>query len=209
MIKILIADDHELIREGIKKIVRSSSDMKIAGEAASVDELVQLARDNPVDVIVLDLSFPECDSLAGLQKVRLHCPQTPVLVLSMHPEDRYAVPALRAGAAGYITKGMAVAELVKAIRGVHAGGTYISDSVAALLARNLQEKPLGPPHLSLTERELQVLRMLAAGLRNKTIAAELMITVSSVNTYRARVLTKMGMRSNAELIRYAMSHGLI
>ncbi len=208
MIRILIADDHELIREGIKKIVRSCSDMTLVGEAASVDELLQLASRHPADIIVLDLSFPETDSLAGLQKVRQHCPQIPVLVLSMHPEDRFAVPALRAGAAGYVTKGMAVAELVKALRRVHAGGTYISDSVAALLAKNLQEKPDGPPHQNLTERELQVLRMLAAGLRNKAIAAELAITVSSVNTYRARVLTKMGMRSNAELIRYALNHGL-
>jgi two-component system invasion response regulator UvrY len=208
LIKILIADDHELIREGIKKIVRSCSDMTLAGEAASMDELLRLVRANPVDVIVLDLSLPDSDSLAGLQKLRQHYPQTPVLVLSMHPEERFAVPALRAGAAGYVTKGMAVAELVKAIRSVHAGATYISETVAALLAKNLQEKPDGPPHLGLTDRELQVLRMLAAGQRNKSIAAELMITVSSVNTYRARILTKMGMRSNAELIRYAVSHGL-
>ena len=208
MIRILIVDDHILIREGIKKIVRACDDMEVAGEAGSIDEMLKLFVRSGADVIVLDITLPGSDELQGLQQIREQCPGTPVLILSMHPEERFALRALRAGASGYINKGMAVAELVQAIREVHSGRNFISPAVGALLAQDLQDRPAGLPHLRLTERELQVLRMLAAGQRIKSIALELAITVSSVNTYRSRILSKMGMRSNAELIRYALTHGI-
>lgn len=206
---VVIADDHELIREGVKKIIRSSRKMRIAGEAADIEQTLQLASTQEPDIIVLDISLPGIDDLKGLEMVRERCPAVPVLILSMYPEERYAVRALKAGASGYITKSMAAEELPKAIDKILSGGVYVSPHLAELLALEAQQPSRALPHERLTERELQVLTMLASALQVKQVAAELGISISSVNTYRSRIFYKTGMVSNAALIRYAVKHGLV
>jgi DNA-binding NarL/FixJ family response regulator len=190
LIRIAIADDHALIREGIKKIIRACRDMKIMGEADDIAGILQLCARHAPDIIILDISLPGSEGLKGLQEARRRFPQIPVLILSMYPEERFAIRALRSGAAGYITKSMAAEELVRAIRRIMAGGTYVSPRLAELLASDLREPLLG------------------SGRQVKQIAAELAISLSSVNTYRARIFKKTGLASNAALIRYALEHGL-
>ncbi len=209
MIRIIIADDHELIREGVKKIIRSSNDMRVAGEAADTGGMLELASRLRPDIAILDIGLPGQDGLEGLEEARRRFPDMPVLILSMHPEERFAIRALKSGAAGYITKSMAAEELIKAIRKVMSGGSYISPRLAELLALNVREPRHAALHDSLTARELQVARMIAAGKQIKQIAAELEISISSVNTYRNRIFGKMGLSSNASLIRYAVTHGLV
>ncbi|OGB22395.1 MAG: hypothetical protein A3I66_14335 [Burkholderiales bacterium RIFCSPLOWO2_02_FULL_57_36] len=209
MIRILIADDHELLREGIKKIIRAHKDMRIVAEAADLAQAIQLVGQHVPDIVILDISLPGHDGLEGLAEVRQRFPAIPVLILSMYPEERFAIRALKTGASGYITKAMAAEELIKAIRKIMSGGTYVSSSVAELLALNVREPTRMSPHQSLTERELQVVSMLGAGKQTKQIAAELSISISSVNTYRVRIFKKMGLASNAAVIRYAVEHGLV
>jgi two-component system, NarL family, invasion response regulator UvrY len=210
MIRIAIADDHELIRVGVKKIIRPARDMKVVGEATDVAQALQVVREQRPDLLVLDIGLPGCERLEGLLEVRRAFPELPVLVLSMYPEERYAIAALKAGAAGYITKSMAAEELVNAVHKVVAGGSYVSPRVSQLLAEDLRQ-PVGhgAPHERLTARELQVATLIGAGKAIKQVAAELSISASSVNTYRARVFRKMGLRSNAALIRYAVEQGLV
>ncbi|HJV80121.1 response regulator transcription factor [Noviherbaspirillum sp.] len=209
MIRIIIADDHELIREGIKKIIRSSRDMRVVGEAGDVDGFLTLATQHAPDIAILDIGLPGYDGLEGLAEVRLRFPDMPVLILSMHPEERFAIRALKAGAAGYITKAMAAEELIKAIRKVMSGGSYVSPRLAELLALEVRESHDAALHESLTVRELQIASLIASGKQIKQIAAELSISISSVNTYRLRIFKKMGLSSNASLIRYAVKHGLV
>ena len=209
MTGIVIADDHELIREGIKKIIRSSRSMRIAGEAADIEQTLQLAESQAPDMIVLDINLPGIDGLEGLEMVRKRFPAIPVLILSMYPEERYAVRALKAGASGYITKSMAAEELLKAIEKISSGGVYVSPHLAELLALEARQPSRALPHERLTERELQVLSLLASARQVKQIAAELGISISSVNTYRSRIFVKTGMVSNAALIRYAIQQGLV
>lgn len=209
MIRIIIADDHELIREGVKKIIRSSNDMRVAGEAADTGGMLELASRLRPDIAILDIGLPGQDGLEGLEEARRRFPDMPVLILSMHPEERFAIRALKSGAAGYITKSMAAEELIKAIRKVMSGGSYISPRLAELLALDVREPRHAALHDGLTARELQVARMIAAGKQIKQIAAELEISISSVNTYRNRIFGKMGLSSNASLIRYAVTHGLV
>jgi DNA-binding NarL/FixJ family response regulator len=209
MIRIVIADDHELIREGIKKIIRSSRDMRIVGEAADIEGTIRLAEEHAPDILILDINLPGHDGLEGLEQVRRRFPGMSILILSMYPEERFAIRALKTGAAGYITKAMAAEELVKAIRKVMAGGSYISPRLAELLAQDVRAPRNTGPHESLTNRELQILRLIGAGRQIKQVAAELSISVSSVNTYRSRIFRKMGLSSNAALIRYAVEHRLL
>jgi len=209
MTGIVIADDHELIREGIKKIIRSSRGMRIAGEAADIEQTLRLAESESPDIIVLDIGLPGIDGLEGLEIVRKRFPTIPVLILSMYSEERYAVRALKAGASGYITKSMAAEELPKAIEKISSGGVYVSPHLAELLAHDARQPSRTLPHECLTERELQVLSMLASARQVKQIAADLAISVSSVNTYRSRIFRKTGMVSNAALIRYAVQQGLV
>jgi two-component system invasion response regulator UvrY len=209
VIRIAIADDHELIREGIKKIIRSSRDIRLVGEAANISETIQLVAQHAPDIVILDLSLPGHEGLEGLAQVRQRFPDIPVLILSMYPEERYAIRALKTGASGYITKAMAAEELVKAIRKVMSGGTYVSPRLAELLAWDVREPLRVSPHEALTDRELQVVSLIGSGLQVKQIAAQLAISISSVNTYRARVFKKMGLTSNAALIRYAVEHDLV
>jgi DNA-binding NarL/FixJ family response regulator len=210
MIRVVIADDHELIRVGVKKIVRSCEDVRVAGEAIELEHALRLVRELAPDLLVLDISLPGSDSLDGLLRVRGEFPMLPVLMLSMYPEDRFAIAALKAGAAGYITKSMAADELVHAIRRIHAGGSYVSPRLAELLALDLRQQVAPPaPDEPLTEREREVVALIGAGKPAKQVAAELSISISSVNTYRMRIFRKVGVRGNAGLIRYALKNGLV
>jgi two-component system invasion response regulator UvrY len=209
VIRIVIADDHELIREGVKKIIRACADIRIVGEAADLARTLALVARNAPDVVVLDISLPGHEGLEGLAALRRSFPAQKIVMLSMYDEERYAVSALRAGACGYITKAMAAEELVRAIRQVVAGTTYIGPGLAELMARQaLDPAPLAS-HLSLTPREMEIVALIGAGMQVKQVAAELGISVSSVNTYRNRIFRKMGLASNAALIRYALKAGLV
>jgi two-component system invasion response regulator UvrY len=209
VIRIVIADDHELIREGVKKIIRACADIRIVGEAADLARTLALVARHAPDVVVLDISLPGHEGLEGLAELRRSFPAQKVVMLSMYDEERYAVSALRAGACGYITKAMAAEELVRAIRQVVAGTTYIGPELAELMARRaLDPAPLAS-HLSLTPRETEIVALIGAGMQVKQVAAELGISVSSVNTYRNRIFRKMGLASNAALIRYALKAGLV
>lgn len=209
MIRIVIADDHELIREGVKKIVRSCADVRIVGEAADLAKTIALVGQHAPDVVVLDISLPDYDGLEGLAELRRRFPAQKVVMLSMYEEERYAVNALRAGAAGYVTKSMAAEELLRAMRQVVAGETYIGPRLADQMARQALAPAAAPSHHSLTARETEIVALIGAGMQVKQVAAELGISISSVNTYRTRVFRKMGLNSNAALIRYALKNGLV
>lgn len=209
MISLVIADDHELLREGVKKIIRSAPGLRVVREAADLEQALRLVGLHQPDVLVLDISLPGHDGLEGLGEVRKQFPQQRVVMLSMYGEERYAVPALKAGAMGYITKTMAAEELVKAIRKVMEGGTYIGPRLAELLAEEARAPEAAAPHERLTARESEILVLIGSGLQIKQVAAELGISVSSVNTYRLRIFQKMGLHTNAALIRYAVQHGLV
>jgi len=209
MIRILIADDHALVREGLNKILKSEPDMLVVGEAQNAPQVFELLKMHAVHIVLLDISMPGMSGLDALKELQREHPQLPVLILSMHPEDRFAVRALKAGAAGYITKESAVGELVKAIRKIAAGGKYVSPALAEKLADQLGMPATQLPHENLSDREFQVLRMIATGKKVSEIAHELALSISTVNTYRARVLEKMGLASNVELTRYAMEHHLV
>ena len=206
MIRLVIADDHELIREGIKKIVRPCTDLKIVGEAADLKQAIALITQVHPDVVILDLTLPDADALDGLAELRRLFPDLRVVILSMHPEERYALAALRAGALGYVSKAMAAAELVDAARRAAEGELWLGPRVCALLAQDAQGAR--PAHHSLTPREAEIVALIGAGLQIKQVAAELGISISSVNTYRSRIFRKMGLSTNAALIRYAIRHGL-
>lgn len=209
MIRILIADDHAVVRRGLKQIVAEEPDMAVLGEAQNAPEALQELRARDWDVLVLDITMPGRGGLEVLREARASRPGLPVLVLSTHPEEQYAVRALRAGAAGYLTKETAPEELVKAIRKVHGGGKYVSPALAEQLAAGLSEGAEKPPHERLTDREYEVLRLLASGQTVSQVADQLSLSVKTVSTYRARILEKMGMHTNAELTSYAVRHGLV
>jgi DNA-binding NarL/FixJ family response regulator len=206
MIRIVVADDHQLIREGIKKTLASADDIVVAGEAWDMPSLLSALAQQQADLVVLDLTLNPEHELAALRTVRERFPQVPVLVISLYPESQFGVACLRGGASGYISKSMTVDVIEKAVRKVHAGGHYVSEALADLLARELTAPKAPSPHELLTEREAQVLALLATGLSVKQVAGKLDISISSVNTYRARIFSKMGLTSNAELIRYAIKH---
>jgi DNA-binding NarL/FixJ family response regulator len=208
LIRLVIADDHELIREGIKKLVRHCADLKVVGEAADLRQAIALVAQVRPDVAVLDISMPDSGGLDGLAELRRHFPGLRVIMLSMHAEERYALEALRAGALGYVSKTAAASELVDAVRQAAQGQQWIGPRVAELLEREAAGPQARPPHQLLTAREGEILALIGAGLQVKQVAAALNISVSSVNTYRNRIFRKMGLSSNAALIRYAMHHGL-
>ncbi len=209
MIRILIADDHPLVRAGLKNVLSEESDMNVIGEASDAHELLDLIKRENMDVVLLDISMPGRSGLDVLQELKHDKPKLPVLVFSMHPEDRYALRALRSGAAGYMTKESPPAELVKAIRKIANGGKYVSPPLAEKLAFGLEEGADRPPHETLSDREFQVMCMIASGKAISDIAVELSLSVSTVNTYRSRILEKMQMHSNADLTRYAIQNHLI
>lgn len=209
MINILIADDHVLVREGLKKILKSESDMTVCGEASNASEVFERVRNEETDIVLLDISMPGSTGLEVLEGLKRDYPQLPVLILSMHPEDSFAVRAFKAGASGYITKGSAVEELVQAIRKIVGGGKYVTPTLAEKLASELEIDHTRLPHEMLSNREFQIMRLIAAGKKISAIAEELALAPSTVNTYRVRILEKMNMRSNAELTRYAVENELI
>ena len=209
MINILIADDHALIREGLKKILNSEPNMTVVGEASNVVELFKALERLVVNIVLLDITMPGESGLDALKELRQKHPGLPVLILSFHPEHRFAVRALKAGAAGYLTKESAAEEVAQAIRKVIGGGKYVSAALAEQLATELDEQGGKLLHETLSDREFQVMRLIAAGKKSSEIAAELAVSVNTVNTYRMRILEKMRMESNVELSRYAVEHGLI
>ena len=209
MIRALIADDHAVVRQGLKQILGDTPEMVVAGEATTGQEVLDKIRAETWDVVVLDISMPDRSGLDVLKQLRSERPKLPVLVLSMHSEDQYAVRVLKAGASGYLTKDSAPDELVKAIRKVVSGGRYVSSFLAEKLAFEIGTDSSRLPHETLSDREFQVLRLIAAGKSVTEIAAELYLSVKTVSTYRTRMLTKMNLGTNAELIHYAMQNHLI
>lgn len=209
MVKILVADDHAVVRHGLKKILAEKAGIDVAGEAASGQETLVKVQSEPWDVVVLDISFPDRSGLEVLKQIKSLYPHLPVLILSMHAEDQYAVRAIKAGAAGYLTKESAPDQLVKAIEKVAGGGRYVSAALAERLAFDLTLDAERPLHESLSDREFQVLCMIAAGKSLTEIAEELHVSVKTVSTHRARLLHKMNMRNNAELIHYAIEYKLV
>jgi two-component system invasion response regulator UvrY len=209
VIRILVADDHPMVRAGLRKVIQEESDMTLAGEASNAQELMEQLEQQNVDVVLLDISMPGRSGLEVLQEIKHLRPKLPVLVFSMHPEDRYALRALRSGAAGYMTKESPPAELVKAIRKIITGGKYVSPPLAEKLAFSLESGSERPPHETLSDREFQVMSMIAMGKSISEIAEELSLSVSTINTYRQRVLEKMQMHSNSEITRYALQNRLI
>ncbi len=209
MIKVIIADDHAFLRRGLVQTISETIDMQVTDEACNGDELLDKVRAGTFDVVVMDLSMPGRNGFDVLQQLRVEYPALPVLVLSMHAEDQYAVRLLRAGAAGYLNKESPPSELIKAIRRVSDGGKYMTPAVAEALLQRLDSHTDGPLHDQLSDREFQVMRMLAAGNSVSEISDMLALSVKTVSTYRARVLEKMNMKSNAELARYALENKLL
>ena len=207
-IRVLIADDHAIVRQGLKQILSETEDMLVTGEADDGAEALGLARQQPWDVFLLDVSMPNRNGIDTLKQLKKEFPRLPVLILSMHPEEQYAVRALKAGASGYLTKQSAPEQLVNAIRQVASGKKYLSPAVAQQLADAISEDTEKSPHERITDREYQVLKLIAAGKTLTQIAETLNLGVATVSTYRARLLEKMGLRSTAELIRYGLEHGL-
>ncbi len=208
-IHVLIADDHAIVRQGLKQILSETDDLVVTGEADDGAEALQLARQQPWDVFLLDVSMPNRNGIDTLKQLKKEFPRLPVLILSMHPEEQYAVRALKAGAAGYLTKQSAPEQLVTAIRQVAGGKKYVSAAVAQQLVEALSDNTDKLPHERITDREYQVLVMIAAGNPLTQIAESLNLGVATVSTYRARLLEKMGLRSTAELIRYGLENGLV
>ncbi len=209
MINVLIADDHTVVRQGLKQILSDDPQLAVVGEAADGNEVLKALETLSVDALVLDITMPGRNGLDVLKEVKRKRPALPVLVLSMHPEDQFAIRILRAGAAGYITKESAPEELVGALRKVCTGGKYVSPQLAEKLAVFIEDETTRHPHEKLSDREFEVLRMLASGKTVTEVADDLLLSVKTVSTYRSRVLEKMKMTSNAELTRYALQNGLI
>jgi DNA-binding NarL/FixJ family response regulator len=208
VIRLVIADDHPIVREGLHRIVAEHPDMTVVGEAADGDQLQELLREATADVLLLDISMPGLPFLELMQRLRTTYPHVRILVVSAHPEDQYALRSFRAGAAGYLTKNHTPSELAEAIRRVHQGTRYVTSTLAEALAFELDPEYDRPPHDRLSEREYQVLVSLGAGKSLKEIAAETSLSPKTVSTYRARILSKLDLTTTAELIRYAIEHGL-
>jgi len=209
MIRILVADDHPIVREGLKKIFSKSGQIEVAGEARTGQEVLNKFAKNEYDLVLLDITMPGTSWLDVLKGIKARRPDVPVLILSMHKDEEYIVRALKAGASGYLTKESIMTELVKAVEKVTRGGRYISESVADRLLGYFDDHPDRPPHKALSDREYEVMLRLAGGRTTKQIAEELFLSVNTISTYRARILEKMKLKNNAELIRYALKNDLL
>jgi len=207
VLKILVVDDHPVVRRGLKQILTEEADIGVVGEAQKSSEVFDLVRTHDWDAVVLDIAMPGRGGLDILKELKREHPQLPVLVLSMYPEDQFAVRALKEGAAGYMNKECAPDELIGAIRKIIRGGKYVSPALAEKLAFMMDSQT--PLHDSLSTREYQVLLMLASGKTLSEIAEEMSLSIKTIATYRARILEKMKMKNNAELIRYAIKHNLV
>jgi DNA-binding NarL/FixJ family response regulator len=208
-IRVLVADDHVLFRRGLKMVLEDTPDMEVADEAGTGREALHKAINGDFDVLLLDISMPERSGFDILKDLKNLKPDLPVLMLTMHPEDKYAVRVLKAGASGYMTKKNAPDELVAAIRKVLEGGKYVSPSLAEKIAFELQEGSEKPLHELLSDREYQVMCLIATGKSMSDIAAELSLSINTVSTYRARILEKMRLKNTAELIHYAIANNLV
>jgi two-component system invasion response regulator UvrY len=209
MIKLIIADDHPIVREGLKQIIADSPHFTVSDEAGNGPELLDKVRKEDFDVIILDLKMPGMDGLDVLKQLKIEKPRIPVIILTIHPEAQYALRILRAGASGYLTKESVSDELITAIKKVHRGGKYISPSLAEKIAFALDTDSEKMLHETLSDREYQVMYMIASGKTVTEIAEELNLSVKTISTYRARILEKMNMKTNAELTRYAFQNSLI
>ena len=209
MIKVLIADDHAIVRQGLKQILSEVSDMVLAGEAVDGQDALYLARTESVDVLVLDISMPGRGGFDILKELKHERPGLPVLVMSMHDEAQFGLRMLNAGASGYIAKNSLPDELVRAIRQVVGGGKYISQRLAEMLTFRLDAAADQPLHATLSDREFQVMRMMGAGQTVTAIAEALSLSVKTVSTYRVRILEKLGLKSSAEIVHYAIQNQLI
>jgi DNA-binding NarL/FixJ family response regulator len=209
MIRILIADDHAIVRAGLRQFIADEIDMEVAGEAATGVEAIELARSAEFDVVLLDISMPQGSGVDTLKQLKQIRPDLPVLILSTFSEDQYAVNLLRAGAAGYLSKESASSQLIGAIRTVVQGRKYVSPALAEILASDLGGAGDRPLHAQLSQREFQIFCKLAAGIPVSKIAEELFLSVKTVSTYRTRILEKMGMKANADLTYYAIKNNLI
>ena len=209
MIQVLIADDHPLLRAGLKAVLAEELDFSPPGEAEDSDQLLKQVDERPWDAIVLDIAMPGRNGLETLSEIRRRRPSLPVLILSMHSEEQFALRAIKAGASGYLTKTNAAAELVRAIRRILAGKKYVSAALAEVLANVIESGEERPLHEVLSDREYHVVCRIASGKSVSEIAEETSLSVKTISTYRARALEKMNMRGNAELTRYAIRNGLV
>ncbi len=209
MIRVVIADDHQILREGLKQLLLAAGDIAVVGEAGDGFEVLERVRTLDVDVLLLDMSMPGKSGVELIRQVKAEKQKLRILVLSMHEEHQYAVRAIRAGASGYLTKESAAAKLVAAIRKVGSGGAFISAEVAERLAQEaMPHATSGPPHAALSDREYQVFRMLVKGQSVTEIASELHLSGKTVSTHKARLMEKLGVDNNAELVHYAVRHRL-
>ena len=209
MIRIVIAEDHTIVREGLKQLLAAAGDLAVVGEAQSGAEVLQRVREDAFDVMLLDMSMPGRSGIELIKQVHSEKPKLRILVLTMHEEQQYAVRAIKAGAAGYMTKESATAQLVAAIRKVAAGGAFISAAVAEQFALGAMPRSDGPPHTTLSDREYQVFDMLVAGTSVTDIAERLNLSVKTVSTHKARILQKMNLQNQSGLVRYAIQHRLL
>lgn len=207
--KILIADDHAIVREGLKQIVAEETDMLVAGEASNANELFELLEKEKFDIVVLDINMPGKSGLEALKDMKVRYTDVPVLILSMFSEEQYGLRALKAGASGYLKKVSAPTELVKAIRRIVSGGKYINQFLAEKLVETFKENKKGTPHENLSDREYQIMCLIALGKSAEEIANELSISVHTVYSYRNRIFEKMDLKSNVELTQYAIQNKLI
>jgi DNA-binding NarL/FixJ family response regulator len=205
VIRVLLADDHEIVRDGLKRILAGAGDLEVAGEAASGDEALALVKAQEFDVAMLDMSMPGLSGMDLIKRLKLEKPKLRILVLSMHGEHQYAARALKAGASGYLNKDSAAEALLGAIRKIAAGGVHISEATAA----NLLQSGEKAPHETLSDREFEVLRLLVEGLGPTEIGDKLHLSVKTVSTHKARILEKLGLGSTAELVRYALDNKLV
>jgi two-component system, NarL family, invasion response regulator UvrY len=209
MIKVAVIDDHAVVREGLKRIISENPGMVVTAEAGDGYEAMKIIQNEPCDVVLLDITMPNKNGLDVLKQLHSESPRLPVLVLSVHSEDQYAVRVLRAGAAGYLTKESAPSKLIQAIRKVVRGGKYVSPTLAEKLVLDLDSDSSKAPHEMLSDREYQVLCMIASGKTVTMIAEELALSVKTISTYRVRIIEKLNMKNNAELTRYAIKEGLV
>ena len=208
MINILIVDDHLIVREGLKRIINDTPDIKTVAEASSGTEAMNLIWKNKYDLILLDISMPGQNGLQTLKLIKKHDKTIPVLMLSMHSEEQYAMRSIKAGASGYMTKDTASSQLVTAIRKINNGRKFISSEVAELLTTDIFHNDEKEPHEHLSDREFEILKMIASGMTIKYIAEELSISPKTVSTYRSRILDKLNMRNNSDLIHYVIDYKL-
>ncbi|MGB5994984.1 MAG: response regulator transcription factor [Candidatus Deferrimicrobiaceae bacterium] len=210
MIRVLLADDHSIVRAGLRRLVEDAGDMVVVADAADGREAISKVQESLPDVVVIDLSMPGMDGLEVVRRLLSRDPKLPVLILTMHEEEQYVVRAIEAGAMGYVTKRSAAEQLLKAIRKVHAGGRFLSESASEALATRMAKGAAARSPLdTLSTREIQVLRGLALGKSNREIAETYHISTKTIDTYRARLLKKLNLRNNAELTRFAIQNGIV